>query len=197
MLNRHCGECEFRTRCRQKAVEKDNLSLLSGISEKERKKLNSKGIFTVTQLSYTFRPRRRLRNKREKYYPSLRALAICEKKIHIVGNSELKIKVTPIYLDVEGLPESDFFYLIGVRFQTDRALVQQSMCADDKEDEKRMWAEFLTVLNGIENPVLIHYGHFETTFIKRMHDRYGGPPDDSAAAKALKAPVNLNIFWYL
>jgi hypothetical protein len=116
----------------------------------------------------------------------LRALAICEKKIHIVGNSELKIKVTPIYLDVEGLPESDFFYLIGVRFQTDRALVQQSM-----------WAEFLTVLNGIENPVLIHYGHFETTFIKRMHDCYGGPPDDSAAAKALKAPVNLNIFWYL
>ena len=40
ILNRHCGECEFQTRCRQKAVEKDDLSLLSGMSEKERKKLN-------------------------------------------------------------------------------------------------------------------------------------------------------------
>jgi len=39
VLNRHCGECEFQTRCRQKAVEKDDLSLLSGMSEKERKKL--------------------------------------------------------------------------------------------------------------------------------------------------------------
>ena len=38
VLNRHCGECEFQTRCRQKATEADDLSLLSGMSEKERKK---------------------------------------------------------------------------------------------------------------------------------------------------------------
>jgi predicted RecB family nuclease len=58
VLNRHCGECEFRDRCRQKAVEKDDLSLLATMTEKERKKFHNKGIFTVTQLSYTFRPRR-------------------------------------------------------------------------------------------------------------------------------------------
>ena len=88
ILKRHCGECEFRDYCRQKAVEKDDLSLLSGMSEKERKKNRGKGIFTVTQLSYTFRPRRRpkrLRAKREKYHHALKALAIREKKIHIVG----------------------------------------------------------------------------------------------------------------
>ena len=45
------------TRCRQKAEEKDDLSLLSGMTEKERRNLHDKGIFTVTQLSYTFRPR--------------------------------------------------------------------------------------------------------------------------------------------
>lgn len=38
----------------QKAVEKDDLSLLGGMKEDERKEYNSKGIFTVTQLSYTF-----------------------------------------------------------------------------------------------------------------------------------------------
>ena len=59
VLNRHCGECEFQTRCRQKAIEADDLSLLTGMTEKERKKFRHKGIFTVTQLSYTFRPRRR------------------------------------------------------------------------------------------------------------------------------------------
>ena len=43
--------CEFQTRCRQKAEEKDDLSLLSGMTEKERRNLHDKGILTVTQLS--------------------------------------------------------------------------------------------------------------------------------------------------
>jgi predicted RecB family nuclease len=102
VLNRHCSECEFQARCRKIAIEKDDLSLLGGMSAKERQKLRSKGIFTVTQLSYTFRPRRRpkkLRDKREKYHHSLKALAIREKKIHIVGSPELKIEGTPVYLE--------------------------------------------------------------------------------------------------
>jgi predicted RecB family nuclease len=51
ILNRHCGECEFRDGCRQKAVETDDLSLLGGMSAKERQKLRSKGIFTVSPLA--------------------------------------------------------------------------------------------------------------------------------------------------
>src|ERR1035438_9854780 len=83
VLNRHCAECEFQARCRKIAVEKDDLSLLARMSRSERKKFRSKGIFTVTQLSYTFRPRRRpkrMRDKREKYHHSLKALAIREQK---------------------------------------------------------------------------------------------------------------------
>jgi predicted RecB family nuclease len=43
LLNRHCGQCEFQARCREQALEKDELSLLSGISEKERKKATRQG----------------------------------------------------------------------------------------------------------------------------------------------------------
>src|SRR5260370_36686839 len=78
VLNRHCAGCEFQARCKQKAVEKDDLSLWSNMPENERTRLHRKGIFTVTQLSYMFRPRRRpkkLRDKREKYHHSLKALA--------------------------------------------------------------------------------------------------------------------------
>jgi predicted RecB family nuclease len=176
ILRKHCVECEFQSLCRQKAVEKDDLSLLAGMNEKERKRLNSKGIFTVTQLSYTFRPRRRpkrLRDKREKYHHSLKALAIREKKIHIVGNPELKIEGTPVHFDVEGLPDRDFYYLIGVRIGNGDAAIQHSLWADNPEDEKRIWTDFLAILTEIENPVLIHYGSYETTFLKRMCDRYG------------------------
>ena len=175
VLNRHCAECEFQARCRQKAMEKDDLSLLAGMSAKERQKLRSKGIFTVTQLSYTFRPRRRpkrLRDKREKYHHSLKALAIREKKIHIVGSPELKIEGTPVYLDVEGLPDRDFYYLIGVRIGNGESAVQHSLWADTVEDEGKIWREFLAILETVEKPVLIHYGSYETTFLKQMSERH-------------------------
>ena len=35
VLNRHCVECEFRNRCRKLAIEKDDLSLLEAMTEKE------------------------------------------------------------------------------------------------------------------------------------------------------------------
>jgi len=65
ILNRHCYVCEFKNSCRKKAVDKDDLSLITGISQKEIEKQNKKGIFTVTQYSYTFRPRKRFK----KAYP--------------------------------------------------------------------------------------------------------------------------------
>jgi len=193
VLNRHCVECEIQARCRKIAIEKDDLSLLAGMSAKERQKLRSKGIFTVTQLSYTFRPRRRpkrLRDKREKYHHSLKALAIREKRIHIVGSPELKIEGTPVYLDVEGLPDRDFYYLIGVRIGNGESAVQHSLWADTVEDEGKIWREFLAILETVEKPVLIHYGSYETTFFKRMGERFGEPPDGSVA-RAIQEAVNL------
>jgi predicted RecB family nuclease len=194
VLNRHCAECEFQARCRQKAVEKDDLSLLGGMSEKERQKLRSKGVFTVTQLSYTFRPRRRpkgLRDKREKHHHSLRALAIREKKIHIVGGPALKVEGTPVYLDVEGLPDRDFYYLIGVRIGNGELTVQHSLWADTIEDEGKIWREFLGILEAIEKPVLVHYGSYETNFLKQMKNRYSSPLEGSAAAIAIGSTLNL------
>jgi predicted RecB family nuclease len=193
VLNRHCAECEFQSRCRKIAVEKDDLSLLAIMSAKERQKLRSKGIFTVTQLSYTFRPRRRpkrQRDKREKYHHSLKALAIREKKIHIVGSPELKIEGTPVYLDVEGLPDRDFYYLIGLRIGNGESAVQHSLWADTVADEGKIWREFLGILEAVEKPVLIHYGSYETTFLKRMCERLGEPPDGSVA-RAIQVGVNL------
>ena len=194
VLNRHCSACEFQVRCLQKAIEKDDLSLLSSMTEKERKKFNNKGIFTVTQLSYTFRPRRRpkwLAAKREKYHHSLKALAIRARKIHIVGSPELKIEGTPVFMDVEGLPDRDFYYLIGIRVKTAQGVVQHSLWADTVNEEKQIWTDFLDFLSEIENPVLVHYGSFEITFMKRMRGRYGELPNGSAVAKAVESSVNL------
>ncbi len=194
VLNRHCAECEFQSRCRKIAVEKDDLSLLAGMTAKERQELRSKGIFTVTQLSYTFRPRRRpkrLRNKREKYHHALKALAIREKKIHIVGSPELKIEGTPVYLDVEGLPDRDFYYLIGLRIGNGDTAVQHSLWADTVEDEGKIWRDLLAVLENVEKPVLIHYGSYETTFLRKMKERHRTPRAETVAEKAISSAINL------
>jgi predicted RecB family nuclease len=199
VLNRHCGQCEFQTRCSTQAREKDELSLLSGISEKDRKRLHNKGIFTVTQLSYTFRPRRRRREsrgKQEKHHHSLRALAIRENKIHAVGISDPKLEGTPVFLDVEGLPGRDFYYLIGIRVQAAEGSVQHSFWADDANEEKLIWDDFLGVLSEITNPHLVHYGSYETIFLKRMCKRHGRPPAGSQVATAVDRATNLLSFIY-
>ena len=84
------------------------------------------------------------------------ALAIREKKIHIVGSPEMKIEGTSVYLDVEGLPDRDFYYLIGARTKNPEGATQYSLWADNPDEENRMWTDFLGVISEIENPVLVH-----------------------------------------
>jgi predicted RecB family nuclease len=194
VLNRHCPECEFREHCRKQAIDKNDLSLLSAMTEKERSRLKKKGILTVSQLSYTFRPRRRAKrfaNRAEKYHHSLKALAIREAKTHIIGDPQLRIDGTPVFLDVEGIPDKDFFYLIGIRLENEKTVVRHHLWADDMTEEKKIWRDFLGILSGIEKPVLLHYGSFEMTFLKKMCARYGGPPADSVEATAIGSSVNL------
>jgi hypothetical protein len=86
----------------------------------------------------------------------MKALAIRENKIQVLGNSELKIEGTPVYLDVEGLPDRDFYYLIGMRIGRGKSAVQHSLWAATVEDENEIWNQFLDLLGPVENPLLFH-----------------------------------------
>jgi len=58
------------------------------MGEEEVKKYARKGILTVTQLSHTFRPRRRgksVARRSSHRYHALQALAIRDKKIYVFG----------------------------------------------------------------------------------------------------------------
>lgn len=195
ILNKHCAECEFQLQCRQAAIQKDELTLLSGMTGKERSKLHSKGLFTTTQLSYTFRPRRRSKrslSKPHKYYHALKALAIRERKIHIAGKRELNTGQTPVYIDVEGIPDRDFYYLIGLRIKNGDSYVQHSFWANDLSEEKEIWAHFLQAISKVEKPRLIYYGSYEASFIKRMKTRYPKALEDTSLIDQLMAE-SINI----
>ena len=191
ILNRHCLECGFQDRCRKIATEKDDLSLLANLPDRDRAELRSKGIFTVAQLSYTFRPRRRAKRlaaRPERYHHALKALAIRERKTYVVGKPVFGLEGTPIFFDVEGVPDRDFYYLIGVRVE---GADHRTLWADSADDEKRIWEEFVAIVSDTNRPMLVHYGSFEKTFLKRMWDRHGGPAEDSPAGKAISSSTNL------
>jgi predicted RecB family nuclease len=58
ILNKHCLYCQFQKSCKLQAEQADNLSLLSGMTAKAIQRYEKKGIFTIKQLSYLFKPRR-------------------------------------------------------------------------------------------------------------------------------------------
>ena len=191
VLNKHCAECEFRSRCRQTAIEKNDLSLLPNIGVKERRKQNDKGIFTVLQLSYTFRPRRRPAHGLLKHQHALKALALRKNQIHIVGTPAVSQSGTPVYIDVEGDPDRDFYYLVGLRIGSGSSAVPHCFWANDLADERTMWECCLRVLSVIDNPRLIHYGSYETQFLKRMRTRYPNIESSSFIGHLISSALNL------
>ena len=174
VLNRHCAECEFQARCRQEAMVRDDLSLLSGMTEKERNRHRNKGIFTVTQLSYTFRPRRmpkRAKNPAKPRYLALQALAIREGTVYFHGSPVLPHSETQVYLDIEGLPDCDFYYLIGALIVSNGRATFNSFWADTRSDEPTIFAQFVEAVSPFPDLRIFHFGDYEAIALKRTRSR--------------------------
>ena len=145
MLNSHCPRCEFRQRCQAEALAKDDLSLLRGLNATEITKYNKRGIFTVTQLSCTFRPPKRLKTSRPKpppHQPALQALALRDQKIYVHGTPQLPVCSTRIYLDLEGDPDRQFVYLLGMVVQAGAVEERYTFWADTPAEEARLYQQF-------------------------------------------------------
>jgi hypothetical protein len=187
ILNRHCAVCDFQSRCRGIAIERDDLSLLTGMSVKERAKCNANGISTIARLSYGYRPRRRKRTRpdAERFAKSakrtapvasndhkLKALAVKKSQIHVVGAPSIKFDGVPIFLDVEGMPDRDFYYLVGLRFECGGEQVERSFWADGSDGERVIWENCLRTLKAVGNAQVVSYGAYETRFLRQMRERY-------------------------
>jgi predicted RecB family nuclease len=174
VLNRHCPECEFQNQCRQKAIEKDDLSLLSGITETERRSHQNRGIFTVTQLSYTFRSRRppkRVKNPATPHYFALQALAIRENTVFVHGTPRFPKSETKVYLDIEGLPDLESYYLIGALIVSQEKEVFHSFWADRDSQEPDIFSQFVEVVYQLADFQVLYFGGYETLALKRMKAR--------------------------
>jgi len=176
-LNDHCEICAFNHYCHKIARSNDDLSLLKGLSRKEIIKLNKKGIFNIIQLSYTFRPRKQRKKKRKIpliFNSSLQALAIREDKIYIAQKPDIPEKVPLIYLDIEGIPDRNFYYLIGLHIDHGEYQDDYSFWANNQDEEKIIWDLLLKTLKQIDRFTVAHYGSYDRRALRAMHKKYGG-----------------------
>jgi predicted RecB family nuclease len=196
LLNDHCPICEFRPKCRAQAMKEDHLSLLRGLGEKEIKSYGRKGVFTLTQLAHTFRPRRggkRSDRHSTHRYHALQALAIRDKRVYVLGAPNVPSGAVRIYLDAEGKPAEGYVYLLGMIVCEGDAEHRYSFWADSKDKERDIFERFLAVVSRYDSPYVFCYGSYERAFINRMrrHARRKKPVD-----KVLDALVNtLSIIY--
>jgi len=175
ILNDHCQICEYSTHCSSKAKKEDNLSLLNRASPKIINKYNKKGIFTIQQLSYLYRPRRsRKRGANQKVLHNLeiQALAIRTNKIYVHQLPNITRRPVELYLDIEGIPDSASYYLIGLLILSGQQSHYVSFWADRESEEVNIWQYFLLELSKYPEAPIYHYGSYEPKAIKFLGKRF-------------------------
>jgi predicted RecB family nuclease len=194
ILNNHCFICQFRNLCRAKAEQEDNLSLLDSISaSKAINKYEDKGIFTIKQLSYTFKPRKRKKRAKNPppvtHKPELQTLAIREGKIYLQELPDLTRYPLELFLDIEGVPNQQLYYLIGLLISINGITTYQPFWADTLVDEAQMWQQFLVQVSQYPDVPIYHYGSFEPHALGTLTKRYD---TDSLSNRLIN--VNKHIF---
>lgn len=168
--NAHCQICEFSESCLEKLKERDDLSLLTSLKPKEILQKNSRGLFSVKQLSYSFKPKKNPHQKR-KFLPELKALAIRENKTFIQEMPSLKQTQTEVFLDFEGIPDKNSNYLIGLILRTDKVENEYSFWANNKDAETKIFIELIELLKPLQNFTIYHYGAYENQGLKNISKR--------------------------
>lgn len=175
ILNKHCPSCQFRTLCREKAEKEDDLSLLDHVTPKVWQRYHQKGIFTVKQLSYTFKPRRSRKRPKKTSMPhklELQALAIRTNKIYIQELPVLSRRPVELFLDIEGIPDQHLYYLFGLLVCEHGEYSYSPFWADTAQDEESIWCQLLAKINDYPEAPIYHYGSYERGAIEQLTARY-------------------------
>jgi len=175
ILNSHCNQCPFTNLCKTQATKEDNLSLLDRITSKQIFRLEKKGISTVRQLSFIYKPRRknkRIKNPKISYQPELQALAIRTEKTYIQTLPALERKSLEIFLDIEGIPDDNFFYLFGILTSENDKQDYHSFWSDSLKEEEVTWQRVINFFESYPETPIYHYGSFEPLVFNKLSKKY-------------------------
>jgi len=195
VLNKHCPLCPFQRSCVAQAEQEDNLSLLNGVTARVMRQYERKGIFTVKQLSSLFKPRKRKIGRRKSspatHKVELQALAIREHKIYLQELPDVPQHPIELFVDMEGVPDRERYYLIGVSVCQGDTTEHHAFWADTDHDEQPMWQQFVDIVTQYPEAPIYHYGSYELRAITTLAKRY-----QNDAQSVLKRLINVNGYIY-
>jgi predicted RecB family nuclease len=194
ILNQHCPECQFRVGCLAQAERDDDLSLLDRMTPKARLRYHNRGIFTVRQLSYVYKPRRRGKRAPKapvQHQPELQALALRTGKTYLHELPALTRHEVELFLDIEGVPDQRWYYLFGLLVHQDGAATYRAFWADAPEHEEHNWRQLLAALDDFPAAPIYHYGRYDHQAITTLTRRYQA--DRAGLEQRL---INLNASVY-
>lgn len=170
----HCNICEYNSICYERLQKNDDLRLLSSLPESQINKLNKKGFFTVSQYSYSYRPRRSslITSSKSRYKFELKSLAIRNNKIYITENIILNHKDIEIFIDFETLPNENYVYLIGIVMVEKGEITRKlSFWANSYREEQKIFENLFSFINHIGDCSIYHYGSFEIKELNKFNKK--------------------------
>ncbi len=103
----------------------------------------------------------------------MQALAIREKTIYIYSTPALPDAATRVYLDIEGDPDRQFVYLLGMIVERNGQEEEQySFWADTPDEEPYLFQRFLDTVGPLHDVRFYTYGSYETAFLRRKTMRF-------------------------
>ena len=196
IINKHCPYCQFQVICRTKAEKDDDLSLLTSMTAKSWQKYHRRGIFTIKQLSYLYKPKRRRKNQKKtfsRHKSELQALAIRTEKIYLQDIPVLVRQEVEIFLDIEGVPDQKFYYLIGLLIYIKGEISYYSFWADNLKEEEKICLQLIEIINLYPEAPIYHYGSYEPKAIKKLFKSYLHEDNYKLIEKRL---INVNQYIY-
>jgi predicted RecB family nuclease len=179
------GSCDYpwTSYCNKKAVETNDISLVTGISLKTKNQLFHK-FKTVEELSRAsildLTAIKGIGDKTAIKYVNT-AKAIHSGTHNIIDTDKINFpqRKVEIFLDLEGIdptmaedgiPQID--YLIGILVRENSEEKYISFTAKNTNLEKEMLLEFLDFLRDQKDYVIYHYHHYEKTHMTKMMEKY-------------------------
>lgn len=196
-VSQHCMKCEFKNTCTKELKTEDDLRLLTGMKEAEVANWKDKGFFTVTQLSYKYRPRKnRNIEPSKRYLFELKSLAIREQKTLVRNVPELENSKNEIYIDFENIPDEKWVYLIGILIAENGTVhTKKSLWADCKEKEIEIFCGLFETISQYRDAPIYCYGNFELKELKRFNKEHNFSYS-SLLEEIDSRTINLLSFFY-
>ena len=124
---------------------------------------------------FLFKPRRS--KKQTKKIPilhklELQALAIRTNKIYIQELPSLTRHPIELFLDIEGIPDQQAYYLFGLSVYENGHCSYYPFWGETDQDEERTWHQFLEKVNEYPEAPIYHYGTYEPKAIEKLATRY-------------------------